>query len=120
MAHLFPDTKASLDAELLTALTPLQKQHQAKKKRTYYVSSLKPAGIFDAHSSLQLPVCSFGASGKLNSLTSGSESKVLSEGAKSGKLAMITRKHLLALRLLVGEQKEVVQISLGLLGFAER
>lgn len=77
-------------------------------------------GIFDAHSSLQLPVCSFGASGKLNSLTSGSESKVLSEGAKSRKLAMITRKHLLALRLLVGEQKEVVQISLGLLGFAER
>lgn len=31
MAHLSPYTKASLDAELLTALTPLQKQHQAKK-----------------------------------------------------------------------------------------
>lgn len=34
MAHLSPlCTKASLDAELLTALKALQKQHQAKKKR---------------------------------------------------------------------------------------
>lgn len=84
MSHLSACTKASLDAELLTVLTPLQKHHQpGREKKAYYVSSLKPLGIFETRSSLHLPIRASGASDKLNSLTCGSESKVLSEEAKS-------------------------------------
>lgn len=39
MAHLFPYTKASLGAELLTALTPLQKHQAGQKKDILYLIS---------------------------------------------------------------------------------